>query len=85
VLKRNRAENLENDNIKISKPTNYLMELIMFNHKELAEEEKLERLRNQYIKINPPPIPFSIFQFLPNFITAPYMMKMMNYIMSHID
>jgi hypothetical protein len=57
----------------------------MFNQKQVTEEEKIEALRNQYLKIQPPPIPFFLFRLLPDSITAPYMMKMMNYVMTHLD
>jgi hypothetical protein len=56
----------------------------MSNQKELTEE-KMELLRNQYLKIQPPPIPFFLFRLLPDSLTAPYMMRMMDYIMAHMD
>jgi hypothetical protein len=57
----------------------------MSNQKQLTEEERIEALRNQYLKIQPPPIPFFLFRLLPDSITTPYMMKMMNYITAHLD
>jgi hypothetical protein len=56
----------------------------MFNQ-QLTEEEKIELLRNQYLKIQPPPIPFFLFRLLPDSLTTPYMMKMMNYVMTHLE
>ena len=55
------------------------------SNQQLTEEERIEALRNQYLKIQPPPIPFFLFRLLPDFITTPYMMKMMSYITAHLD
>lgn len=48
-------------------------------------EQRFEALKNEFLAIQPPPIPFPLFRLLPGFVTTPYMMKMMNYITSRLD